>query len=83
MEVDKETLDAYRRGVETGAMKSATPNVVRQLLDEVERLRGELDRAQQAARVLREHTAKGLEVSADGGMRHSPEYLWPWLEEEG
>ena len=53
------------------------------LKEKNERLRGELDRAQRAARALRVHTHKGLEVSADGGMCHSPEYLWPWLEEEG
>ena len=30
--VDQEAIDAYRRGVETGVMESATPNVARHLL---------------------------------------------------
>lgn len=34
--IDKATLDSYRHGVDSGIMKSATPNVVRQLLDEIE-----------------------------------------------
>lgn len=38
MSVTIEELNAYRKGVESGTMKSATPNVVRQLLDEIERL---------------------------------------------
>jgi len=37
--IDKETLDSYRRGVDSGVMKSATPNVVRQLLNEIEQLK--------------------------------------------
>ena len=37
-------FDDYRRGVETGTMKSATPNVVRDLLDEIDRLRAIVDR---------------------------------------
>ena len=37
-------FDAYRRGVETGVMKSATPNVVRELLDEIDRLQAEVNR---------------------------------------
>lgn len=37
--IDNETIAAYWRGVESGTMKSATPNVVRQLLDEINRLR--------------------------------------------
>ena len=63
--------------------RDADAKEIERLKAEIERLKGELDRAQHAARALREHTHKGLEVSADGGMRHSPEYLWPWLEEEG
>jgi hypothetical protein len=37
-------FDDYRRGVETGVMKSATPNVVRDLLDEIDRLQAEVKR---------------------------------------
>lgn len=33
------TLAAYRRGIDSGTLKTATPNVVRELLDEIERLR--------------------------------------------
>ena len=33
---------SYRRGVETGVMESATPNAMRQCLDEIDRLRAEL-----------------------------------------
>jgi len=33
---------AYRRGIETSVMKSATPNVVRDCLEEIERLRAEV-----------------------------------------
>ena len=36
----------YRRGLETGVMTSATPNVMRHCLDEIERLRQELADAQ-------------------------------------
>ena len=37
-------FDDYRRGVEAGTMESATPNVVRDLLDEIERLQQILSR---------------------------------------
>ena len=30
----------YRRGLVSGTLKSATPNAVREMLDEIERLRG-------------------------------------------
>lgn len=34
-ELDDDTLKAYRKGVETGTMKHATPNTVRALLDHI------------------------------------------------
>lgn len=37
--VSDATLKDYRRGVDDGTMKSATPNVVRELLNEIDRLR--------------------------------------------
>ena len=33
----------YRRGIDTGVMKSATPNAMRECLNEIERLMAELD----------------------------------------
>lgn len=41
--IDQNTLDAYRQGIDTGTMKSATPNVVRELLDEIQQLRAIVD----------------------------------------
>ena len=34
----QETLDTYRRGAKSGVMKSATPNVVLELIGEIDRL---------------------------------------------
>jgi len=37
--VDIEALEAYRRGMTTGVMKNATPNVVRELIGWIDELR--------------------------------------------
>ena len=37
--VSDATLKDYRRGLDNGTLKSASPNIVRELLDEIERLR--------------------------------------------
>lgn len=39
-----EELAAYRRGIESGTMKSATRNVVRDLLDHIEEQAKEIER---------------------------------------
>lgn len=39
MTINIEKLDAYRRGAESGTMKSATPNVVLELLGIIHELR--------------------------------------------
>lgn len=40
----QETLANYQRGIDTGVMKSATPNVVRGLLQHIRELELELER---------------------------------------
>jgi hypothetical protein len=40
---DEESLASYRRGLETGVMKSATPNCVRHLIEMIDRLTSERD----------------------------------------
>lgn len=52
--IDRETLDEYRRDVDTGVMLSETSNVVRQLLDEIDRLREERDKYREAAEIFRD-----------------------------
>lgn len=49
--ISQSKLDAYRKGVETGVMKSATPNVVRALLDEIERLQKIVDKVSKCWRL--------------------------------
>lgn len=44
--IDQDTLDAYRRGAESGVMKNATPYVVKQLLNEIGRLQAFIDKLQ-------------------------------------
>ena len=44
--IKRDVLEAYRKGAESGTMISATPNVVLQLLDEIDRLTNERDDAQ-------------------------------------
>ena len=42
-------FEDYRRCLETCVMKSATPNVVRELLDEIERLQATIERVRHFA----------------------------------
>ena len=77
-EHDKEQVEAYRRGIESGVMKSATPNVVVQLielLDAAEARADGLDR-RLAGQIAATHTLIGDPVAAEARSERLEALVW-------